>query len=178
MPDLKAVLKTAKKLLGEGQNEDALDAIQELLDNGIEDYMLFCFAALACANLDDATRAKHLYEKALKLDSKTPVAWQGLYKLYSSEKLALDDRSIETKKRRTIEDCRRRSYFELGYYDQLQKDLGTDAVLFGNIIGRLAAKEVFSPTETLLCNSVFNEVKDSLGTNPGWNLLYCQFLYK
>uniref|UniRef100_A0A158PBC5 TPR_REGION domain-containing protein n=1 Tax=Angiostrongylus cantonensis TaxID=6313 RepID=A0A158PBC5_ANGCA len=89
MVEVKVVLKQAKKLLGECRSQD------ELLDDNIEDYMLFCFAALACANLDDVTRAKVLYEKAILLDSKMPIAWQGLYKLYSSGKLAPEDRSIE-----------------------------------------------------------------------------------
>ncbi|KAK6048889.1 hypothetical protein COOONC_13605 [Cooperia oncophora] len=95
MAELKAALKQAKKLLGENHSEDALKVLQEFLDDGVEDYMMFCFAALAYANMDDKTKAKDLYEKAIKLDGKMPIAWQGLFKLYDSGKLTSDERSIE-----------------------------------------------------------------------------------
>ncbi|KAK6029338.1 tetratricopeptide repeat protein, partial [Ostertagia ostertagi] len=95
MAELKAALKQAKKLLGENHSEDALNVLQELLDDGVEDYMMFCFAALAHANLDDKNKAKNLYEKAIKLDGKMPIAWQGLFKLYDTGKLPPDERAIE-----------------------------------------------------------------------------------
>ncbi|KAK6045460.1 hypothetical protein COOONC_17036, partial [Cooperia oncophora] len=91
----KAALKQAKKLLGENHSEDALKVLQEFLDDGVEDYMMFCFAALAYANMDDKTKAKDLYEKAIKLDGKMPIAWQGLFKLYDSGKLTANERAIE-----------------------------------------------------------------------------------
>lgn len=34
-----------------------------MLDDGVEDYMLFSFAALANANLDNAKQARILYDK-------------------------------------------------------------------------------------------------------------------
>ncbi|VDM71012.1 unnamed protein product [Strongylus vulgaris] len=95
MSELKAALKEAKKLLSTGKSDDALSALQGLLDDGIEDYMLFSFAALAHANLDDAKEARTLYEKAIKLDTKLPAAWQGLHKLFDSGKLPADDRALE-----------------------------------------------------------------------------------
>lgn len=80
--ELKAALKEAKKLLSENKNEQALNLLQvsqslllfliiihydinlqEFLDDGVEDYMLLCFAALACGNLDNPSRARTLYEK-------------------------------------------------------------------------------------------------------------------
>nr|CDJ97321.1 Protein Y47A7.1 [Haemonchus contortus] len=131
MAELKSSLKQAKKLLGENHSEDALNVLQEFLDDGVEDYMLFCFAALAYGNLDEKTKAKTLYEKAIKLDEKLPAAWQGLFKLYDTGKLASDERAIDVanhliatcdseEKRLAIEETRRRFFFELCRYEDLQ----------------------------------------------------------
>ncbi|WKX90575.1 hypothetical protein Q1695_009428 [Nippostrongylus brasiliensis] len=187
--ELKAALKAAKKLLGENRYEEAIEILKDLLSDGVEDYMLFCFAALAYANNDDTSRAKALYEKAIKLDEKMPAAWQGLYKLYDSGKIVSDDRAIEVcthlillcdsdEKRRSTEDCRRRVYFELCRYDELQNDLGTNQSLMAKIVDRLAKKEILSTSESVLLEKVFAQVMDEVKTNAEWNLYYCKFKYK
>ncbi|KHJ91882.1 NADH-ubiquinone oxidoreductase B15 subunit [Oesophagostomum dentatum] len=199
MAELKAALKQAKKLLSEGHSEEALEALQEALDDETEDYMLFSFAALAHANMGDAKQARILYEKvdcrrlffffasifyissqAIKLDAKLPAAWQGLYKLFDTGKLPPDDRALEVcnhliassdsdEKRHAIEETRRRFYFELNRYEQLevtvgltlfwlqnfhssciQKDPGNDPIFLGKIADKLAKKDVMSVTETAL----------------------------
>ncbi|KAK6727833.1 hypothetical protein RB195_005480 [Necator americanus] len=189
MAELKAALKQAKKLLGEGQSEDALNTLQELLDDGVEDYMLFSFAALANANLEDVKQARALYEKAINLDPKLPAAWQGLYKLFESGKLPADDRALEVcnrlitlsdseEKRQMIEESRRRFFFELCRYDQLEKDLGTNMTLLRKVIDRLTRKDILSATETTLLAKAFKDVKGSFNENAEWHLQYCKFIYK
>uniref|UniRef100_A0A7I4Y183 TPR_REGION domain-containing protein n=1 Tax=Haemonchus contortus TaxID=6289 RepID=A0A7I4Y183_HAECO len=189
MAELKSSLKQAKKLLGENHSEDALNVLQEFLDDGVEDYMLFCFAALAYGNLDEKTKAKTLYEKAIKLDEKLPAAWQGLFKLYDTGKLASDERAIDVanhliatcdseEKRLAIEESRRRFFFELCRYEDLQNDLGKNIALLGKIIERFVKKDTLTSTEALLLEKVFNEVKASFETNAEWNLHYCRFLHK
>ncbi|RCN50337.1 hypothetical protein ANCCAN_03559 [Ancylostoma caninum] len=189
MAELKAALKEAKKLLSEGRSEDALNVVQELLDDGVEDYMLFSFAALANANLDNVKQARILYDKAITLDKNLPVAWQGLYKLFDTSKLSADDRALEVcnhllglsdskEKRHAIEESRRRFLFELGRYDQLERDLGTNMELLRKVINKLTKKDILSTTETALLGKAFHEVKESFGENADWNLHYCKFLYK
>ncbi|KHJ88402.1 tetratricopeptide repeat protein [Oesophagostomum dentatum] len=188
MAELKAALKQAKKLLSEGHSEEALETLQEALDDEIEDYMLFSFAALANANMGDAKQARILYEKAIKLDAKLPAAWQGLYKLFDTGKLPPDDRALEVcnhliassdseEKRHAIEETRRRFYFELNRYDQLEKDPGNDPIFLGKIADKLAKKDVMSTTETALLQKAFEAVKDSFAEIPERNLNYCKFLY-
>ncbi|CAJ0592781.1 unnamed protein product [Cylicocyclus nassatus] len=188
MAELKAALKEAKKLLSAGQSDDALGALQGLLDDEVEDYMLFSFAALAHANLGDAKEARILYDKAIKLDAKLPAAWQGLYKLYDAGKLPADDRALEVcdhlatssdsqEKRLIYEESRRKFLFELARYEQLEKDLGTNETLIGKVIDKMTRKDILSAIESALLRKAFNELDGSFRANADWNLQYCKFLY-
>uniref|UniRef100_A0A1I7WNH7 NADH dehydrogenase [ubiquinone] 1 beta subcomplex subunit 4 n=1 Tax=Heterorhabditis bacteriophora TaxID=37862 RepID=A0A1I7WNH7_HETBA len=123
--DIKHALKEAKQFLGAGKSELALGML------------------------------KVICVQAIRIDSSMPVAWQGLYKLYSGNKLVADDRALDVcdkimeisdndEKKIILMDLKRNILFELSRYDILKEDLGTNELLMARIINKLSGKEILS----------------------------------
>lgn len=94
--DLKSILKKGKTFLAAGQSGEAYSVLKEAIDAEEEDYLLFCLFALAASNDGKIEEAVEMYEKAIQLDGKSVTAWQGLNKLYSTGKIKVDERALET----------------------------------------------------------------------------------
>ncbi|GMR53557.1 hypothetical protein PMAYCL1PPCAC_23752, partial [Pristionchus mayeri] len=172
--DLKSVVKNGKKLLAAGQFREAYAVLKGAIDEGEEDYLLFCLVALAASTDEKVEEAEKMYRKAIELDGKSLTAWQGLNKMYSMGMLSVDGRALEAvdillkeseeSKREVLAKDRRRYLIGLRKWSCLSKeDLDSEKEWIPKILEFLLSEgKELSEEDTNTCSRCFSILGDDL----------------
>ncbi|CAJ0944020.1 unnamed protein product, partial [Mesorhabditis belari] len=183
MADVKALLKEAKKLLVEEKNEEAMELCEKAIEEGTKEYMVYCFAALANANQEYPGDASTHYFEAIKLDPSKPTAWQGLFKLYDTLGLPIDDRAIETaekvmefaennEKREQAKQKRREYLWYLRKFSILKDDVGTKTDFLKQVATYMLERENKNETEKTLMLNCLKALDDELWKDQKLHLAF------
>lgn len=81
---LKTYLKTARQALQDKDNQLCIRQCESALELDPRSYNALVFSGLAYSNLDDFTKGEVSYQRAIDLDGKNLLAWQGLLNLYQN----------------------------------------------------------------------------------------------
>ncbi|VDN07714.1 unnamed protein product [Thelazia callipaeda] len=79
---MKTDLRVIRQHIDERRFWDAKGIIEDLLEQGVSDYLLFIFAAITYSEIEDSAKSVSYYKKAAELNPEKSLAWQGLFKLY------------------------------------------------------------------------------------------------
>ncbi|CAD6197644.1 unnamed protein product [Caenorhabditis auriculariae] len=187
MSSLKAELKKAAALFKENKNDKVLEILEPLIEEGVADYMLFCFAALANFNLEEYEEASDFFKKAVELDSSKQDAWKGAFKILEKDwksvanefGLQVCDNIISTSddKAESAKKLKRSILFELKKWEVLMEDIGEDKDFLHFVVESFVDRENLSVLERLLLSTVFMKLLDrnEIESNAVVYLSYCKF---
>ncbi|PWN37617.1 uncharacterized protein FA14DRAFT_159580 [Meira miltonrushii] len=86
MSFVKSKLKASRDALQAKDWQAAVEAADEVLESEADNYNANVFKALALLNQDKKDESENLYRKAIQIQPRQPLAWQGLEKLLTETK--------------------------------------------------------------------------------------------
>ncbi|EFJ47709.1 hypothetical protein VOLCADRAFT_91745 [Volvox carteri f. nagariensis] len=98
MSAMKRLLRNARECLGRREYRDALQHCKEALAEDKSCYEAYIYVGKAAFHLQEHAQAEAAYRRAADLDSRNPLAWQGLAELFmETGRLSADAADIEAR---------------------------------------------------------------------------------
>ncbi|KHN88632.1 Tetratricopeptide repeat protein 37 [Toxocara canis] len=170
----KQILKSIRQHIDAEENDKAESLIQDLLEQGVSDYLLYLFTAVIRSKKGDVESAVQFYKKAIAIDENKVAAWQGLAKLYETGQIPADDFVLDVLDKLIIlykeSPDKRQSYMGMrdgallssqNYEIILQEEhFANDIELCKRIVRTLVMpKHVYSDVEYALCEKCIGKME-------------------